>query len=228
MPLKLPDTGAPTDAQGRRHSPSAQRNAPAILAALQAYPLQGHLLEIASGSGYHAAHIAPHFPNLTWQPTDYDTANLPSITAWTHAIANIRPPIQRDATAKDWHKTHPNQDAILLINLLHLITKDQAASLLTESALSLTPGGHAFFSTINRNAKAYLYAIIGAEYLLRLLPRGTHDYAKFLKPSELAAMCRDCGLEIAGITGMTYNPVTMVYALGKDADVNYIMHCRAS
>jgi 2-polyprenyl-6-hydroxyphenyl methylase/3-demethylubiquinone-9 3-methyltransferase len=86
----------------------------------------------------------------------------------------------------------------------------------------------AFFSTINRNAKAYLYAIIGAEYLLRLLPRGTHDYAKFLKPSELAAMCRECGLEIAGITGMTYNPVTKVYALGRDADVNYILHCRAS
>ncbi len=145
MTLKLPDTGAPTDPQGRRHSPSAQRNAPAILAALQAYPLQGHLLEIASGTGYHAAHIAPHFPNLTWQPTDYDTANLPSITAWTYAIASIRPPIQRDATAKGWHKIHPNQDAILLINLLHLITKDQAASLLKESALALTPGGYAFF-----------------------------------------------------------------------------------
>jgi hypothetical protein len=145
MTLKLPETGAPTDPQGRRHSPSAQRNAPAILAALQAYPLQGHLLEIASGTGYHAAHIAPHFPNLIWQPTDYDTGNLPSITAWTHAIANIRPPIQRDATAKGWHKHHPNQDAILLINLLHLIPSKAATTLLQESALALTPGGCAFF-----------------------------------------------------------------------------------
>jgi len=90
----------------------------------------------------------------------------------------------------------------------------------------LRPGGHAFFSTLNRNAKSYLFAIIGAEYILRLLPRGTHDYAKFLKPSELASMCRESGLEIAGIVGMTYNPLTQRYALGKDTDVNYIMQCR--
>ena len=90
----------------------------------------------------------------------------------------------------------------------------------------LRPQGHAFFSTISRNAKSYLFAVIGAEYVLRLLPRGTHDYAKFIKPSELAAMSRDCGLEVASIIGMTYNPVTKVYALGADCDVNYIMHCR--
>jgi hypothetical protein len=145
MTLKLPDTGAPTDAQGRRHSPSALRNAPAILAALQAYNLQGNLLEIASGSGYHAAQIAPHFSNLIWQPTDYDAENLPSITAWTQATANIRPALQLDATAKGWHKDHPNQDAILLINLLHLIPSTAAITLLNESAQALTPGGHGFF-----------------------------------------------------------------------------------
>jgi Protein of unknown function (DUF938) len=145
MTLKLPDTGAPTDPQGRRHSPSAQRNAPAIRTALQAFPVHGNLLEIASGSGYHAAQIAPHFPNLTWQPTEFDAENLPSITAWTQNIPNIRPPIQLDATTKGWHKLHPNQDAILLINLLHLISSDQAVSLLNESVLALTPGGHGFF-----------------------------------------------------------------------------------
>lgn len=145
MTLKLPDTGAPTDAQGRRHNPSALRNTPAILAALKTYPLQGRLLEIASGSGYHAAQIAPHFPNLLWHPTDYDTGNLPSITAWTLGVTNIRPPIQLDATAKGWHNHHPNQDAILLVNLLHLIPTPAAATLLTEAALALTPGGCAFF-----------------------------------------------------------------------------------
>jgi len=85
-------------------------------------------------------------------------------------------------------------------------------------------GGHLFFSTINRNLKAYLFAVVGAEYVLRLLPRGTHDYARFIKPSELAAMCRAAGLQVSGVTGMTYNPLTRVYALGSDTDVNYILH----
>ena len=86
------------------------------------------------------------------------------------------------------------------------------------------PGGSLFFSTINRNLKSYLFAVLGAEYVLKLLPRGTHDYAKFVKPSELAAMCRAAGLTVAGVTGMTYNPFTRVYALGPDTDVNYILH----
>ncbi len=86
------------------------------------------------------------------------------------------------------------------------------------------PGGCVFFSTINRNPKSYLYAVIGAEYVLRLLPRGTHDYAKFIKPSELAAMCRSAGLRVNEVTGMTYNPFTKRYALEADTDVNYLMH----
>jgi 2-polyprenyl-6-hydroxyphenyl methylase/3-demethylubiquinone-9 3-methyltransferase len=86
------------------------------------------------------------------------------------------------------------------------------------------PDGHVFFSTINRNLKSYVLAVVGAEYVLRLLPRGTHDYAKFIKPSELAAMCRAAGLRVTAVTGMTYNPLTRVYALGRDADVNYILH----
>jgi 2-polyprenyl-6-hydroxyphenyl methylase/3-demethylubiquinone-9 3-methyltransferase len=90
----------------------------------------------------------------------------------------------------------------------------------------LNPGGHAFFATINRNPKAYAFAILGAEYILRLLPLGTHDYAKFVKPSELARMCRAAGMTVTGTTGMTYNPLTRVYALGRDTDVNYILHCQ--
>ena len=86
------------------------------------------------------------------------------------------------------------------------------------------PGGRVFFSTINRNLKSYLLAVVGAEYVLKLLPRGTHDYARFIRPSELSAMCRAAGLQVAGVTGMTYNPFTMVYSLGDDSDVNYILH----
>ena len=97
---------------------------------------------------------------------------------------------------------------------------------LTVQACSdlVRPAGHVFFSTINRNLKSYLLAVIGAEYVLKLLPRGTHDYANFIKPSELAGMCRSAGLQVSRVTGMTYNPLTRVYALGPDADVNYILH----
>ncbi len=97
---------------------------------------------------------------------------------------------------------------------------------LTVQACSdlVRPAGHVFFSTINRNLKSYLLAVIGAEYVLKLLPRGTHDYASFIKPSELAGMCRSAGLQVSRVTGMTYNPLTKVYALGPVADVNYILH----
>jgi 2-polyprenyl-6-hydroxyphenyl methylase/3-demethylubiquinone-9 3-methyltransferase len=88
------------------------------------------------------------------------------------------------------------------------------------------PGGHVFFSTLNRNAKSYLFAVIGAEYVLNMLPRGTHDYAKFIKPSELAQWSRNAGLGVNDITGMSYNPLNKTYSLGKDTDVNYMIACR--
>jgi len=87
-------------------------------------------------------------------------------------------------------------------------------------------GGDVFFATINRNPKSYLLAVIGAEYVLRLLPKGTHDYAKFIKPSELSRWSREAGLDVKSLVGMTYNPLTQIYALGRDTDVNYIVHAR--
>ena len=99
------------------------------------------------------------------------------------------------------------------------------ASTVRACAALVKPGGHVFFSTINRNPKSYLFAVIGAEYVLRLLPRGTHDYAKFLKPSELATHCRAAGLTLKTVIGMSYNPLTKIYALNNDASVNYLMHC---
>ena len=142
--LRLPDTGAETLPDGRRIVPSAQRNAPAILAALQSYDLRGRMLEIASGSGLHAAHIAPHFPRLVWQPTDIDPANLPSIRAWTAGIGTVLPPIILDACQAGWHGTHGGNDVILLVNLLHLIPTEGAQTLLGEVALALAPQGRAF------------------------------------------------------------------------------------
>lgn len=98
------------------------------------------------------------------------------------------------------------------------------ASTVAACAALARPGGHVFFSTINRNPKAYLLAVFGAEYVLGLLPKGTHDYARFIKPAELARMCRESGLEVREIIGMTYNPITHVASLGRDADVNYLVH----
>lgn len=102
---------------------------------------------------------------------------------------------------------------------------DPQSTVLACAALA-APCGQVFFSTINRNPKAYLFAIVGAEYILKLLPRGTHDYEKFIRPAELAAMCRTADLEVEEIIGMHYNPVTKVYSLGNDTSVNYLMRTK--
>ena len=98
------------------------------------------------------------------------------------------------------------------------------ASVVAACAKLVKPSGHVFFSTINRNPKAYLFAVIGAEYVLNMLPRGTHDYAKFIKPSELASWMRSADLSLLGQTGMSYNPITKHYWLDSDVSVNYMMH----
>jgi 2-polyprenyl-6-hydroxyphenyl methylase/3-demethylubiquinone-9 3-methyltransferase len=102
----------------------------------------------------------------------------------------------------------------------------EPASTIAACARMAKPGGHVFFSTLNRNAKSFLFAIVGAEYVLGLLPRGTHEYARFIRPSELAGWARAAGLVVHDLTGMTYNPITRAYALGRDVGVNYIAACR--
>ncbi|KAI3609373.1 3-demethylubiquinol 3-O-methyltransferase, 2-polyprenyl-6-hydroxyphenyl methylase [Cupriavidus necator H850] len=103
------------------------------------------------------------------------------------------------------------------------------ASIVQACATLVKPGGYVFFSTINRNLKAYLLAIVGAEYVLNMLPRGTHDYDKFITPSELARFARQARLDLVEMRGMTYNPLSQVYALGRDTDVNYMMaFCRVA
>ncbi|MDP1527663.1 MAG: bifunctional 2-polyprenyl-6-hydroxyphenol methylase/3-demethylubiquinol 3-O-methyltransferase UbiG [Rhodocyclaceae bacterium] len=100
------------------------------------------------------------------------------------------------------------------------------ASTIAACAKMVKPGGQVFFSTINRNPKAYLFAVIGAEYILNLLPKGTHDYTKFLRPAELARFAREAGLEVEEIIGMSYNPLTKTYKLGNDTSVNYLMRTK--
>jgi 2-polyprenyl-6-hydroxyphenyl methylase/3-demethylubiquinone-9 3-methyltransferase len=101
------------------------------------------------------------------------------------------------------------------------------AQTIQACARLVKPGGLVFFSTLNRNPKSYLFAIIGAEYILKMLPKGTHDWGRFIKPSELSRMVRDAGLISRNLTGMTYNPFTKVYKLNQDVSVNYILETRA-
>lgn len=113
-------------------------------------------------------------------------------------------------------------DVVTCMEMLEHVP-DPAAVVLACARL-VRPGGRVFFSTLNRNPKSYLFAVIGAEYVLNMLPKGTHEYAKFIKPSELSAWCRAAGLEVAGMAGMQYNPLNRRYALGDDVSVNYLMH----
>ncbi len=117
------------------------------------------------------------------------------------------------------------QDAFDVVTCMELLEHvPDPASMVVACAKLAKPGGHVFFSTINRNPKSFLFAIIGAEYLLGLIPKGTHDYARFIKPSELARWARTGHLHIDDITGLSYNPLTGRYWLGSDIDVNYMAH----
>lgn len=113
-------------------------------------------------------------------------------------------------------------DAVTCMELLEHVP--DPASIVRAAATLVKPGGDVFFSTISRNPKAYALAVVGAEYVLGLLPRGTHDYAKFLKPSELTRFCRQAGLNVRELKGMSYNPITQHYWLGSDTSVNYLIH----
>jgi 2-polyprenyl-6-hydroxyphenyl methylase/3-demethylubiquinone-9 3-methyltransferase len=114
-------------------------------------------------------------------------------------------------------------DLVTCMELLEHVP--QPASMVAACARLVRPGGRVFFSTINRNPKSYLFAVVGAEYVLGLLPKGTHDYMRFIKPSELLRWSRAAGLRVEEMTGMSYNPITRRYRLGSDCDVNYLVCC---
>ena len=113
-------------------------------------------------------------------------------------------------------------DVVTCMEMLEHVPDPEA--IVGACAQLVKPGGSVFFSTLNRNPKSYLFAVIGAEYILNMLPKGTHEYAKFIKPSELSAWARHAGLEVSMLMGMTYNPITQHYALGTDVSVNYLVH----
>lgn len=115
-------------------------------------------------------------------------------------------------------------DAVTCMEMLEHVP--DPASVVQACATLVKPGGHVFFSTLNRNLKSFMLAIVGAEYVLKMLPTGTHEYARFIQPAELAQACRNAGLELCASRGMSFNPLTQRYKLGADTDVNYLIACR--
>jgi 2-polyprenyl-6-hydroxyphenyl methylase/3-demethylubiquinone-9 3-methyltransferase len=157
-----------------------------------------------------------------------DLAQKPLRVAQIHAIEAQTPNVEyREVSAEALAAAEPESfDAVTCMEMLEHVP--DPASVVRACSRLVKPGGMVFFSTINRNPKSFVFAIVGAEYVLNLLPKGTHEYMKFIRPSELASYCRSAGLDVAGSRGMGYNPVTRRYWLSWDTSVNYLMAARKS
>ena len=189
----------------------------------QLAPLAGkQVLDVGCGGGILAESMARRAAHVT----GIDLAAKPLGVARLHAleteVANIE---YREIATEALAAERPGSfDVVTCMEMLEHVP-DPAAVVRACSALA-RPGGWVFFSTLNRNPKSFLFAIVGAEYVLRLLPRGTHEYARFIRPSELARFCRDAGLALQDSRGMEYNPLTRRYWLSGDTSVNYLLACR--
>ena len=155
-----------------------------------------------------------------------DLATKSLRVAQLHALEAQTPRVQyREISAEDLAAEQPASfDVVTCMEMLEHVP--DPASIVRACSALVKPGGWVFFSTLNRNPKSFLFAIVGAEYVLNLLPKGTHEYAKFLRPSELASYCRDAGLDVDHSKGMEYNPFTRRYWLSEDTSVNYLLATR--
>ena len=185
-------------------------------------PLTGReVLDVGCGGGL----LAEGMAGLGARVTGIDLSDKSLAVARLHLLESGRQVDYRQVAVEDLAAECPGRfDIVTCLEMLEHVP--DPASVVSACASLVKPGGSAFFSTINRNPKAYLFAIVGAEKVLKMLPQGTHDYDKFIRPAELAHHCRTAGLQVDEIIGMTDNPLTRSYALGNDASVNYLMRCR--
>jgi 2-polyprenyl-6-hydroxyphenyl methylase/3-demethylubiquinone-9 3-methyltransferase len=176
------------------------------------------VLDVGCGGGLLSEGMAVRGAEVT----GIDLSEKPLGVAKLHLLESGQKVDYRKISAEQMAEEMPGAfDAVTCLEMLEHVP--DPASIVASCARLVKPGGQVFFSTINRNPKAYLFAVIGAEYLLQMLPRGTHDFARFIKPSELTRWCKQSDLEPDELTGMTYNPLTKHYALGRDTDVNYLI-----
>lgn len=176
------------------------------------------VLDVGCGGGILSESMALRGASVT----AIDMGEAPLAVARLHQLESGVQVDYRQSTAEALAAELPGQfDVVTCLEMLEHVP--DPASVIQACQRLVKPGGQVFFSTINRNPKAYLLAIVGAEYLLKLLPRGTHDFRKFIRPSELGAWCRDSGLAVQDIVGLTYNPLSKTYKLGSDVDVNYMI-----
>ena len=179
------------------------------------------VVDIGCGGGILAEAMAGRGARVT----GIDLAEKPLKVAMLHALESASTVEYRLVAAEALADESPGAfDVVTCMEMLEHVP--DPASTVAACARLARPGGHVFFSTLNRNPTSFLFAIVGAEYVLGLLPKGTHEYARFIRPSELARHCRAAALEVEDLTGMTYNPITKVYALGRDVGVNYLLGCR--
>jgi len=178
------------------------------------------VLDVGCGGGILAESMAQRGASVT----GIDLSEKALRVAQLHLLESGGTVEYEHASVEDYAARHAGTfDVVTCMELLEHVP--EPAAMVHGCARLARPGGQVFFSTLNRNPKSYLYAVLGAEYLLGLLPKGTHDYLRFIKPSELARFSRDAGLRVDEMTGMTYNPLTRVYRLGRDCDVNYLIRC---
>jgi 2-polyprenyl-6-hydroxyphenyl methylase/3-demethylubiquinone-9 3-methyltransferase len=179
----------------------------------------GPVLDVGCGGGILSEALAANGARVT----GIDMADSPLAVARLHALEAGVDVEYLSTTAEALAEKRPNNFATVTCMELLEHVPDYTSTIKACSEMA-TSGATLFFSTINRHPKAYLLAVLGAEYVLNLLPRGTHDYAKFIRPAELARAARRAGLEVQEIIGMTYNPFSRVCQRSKDVDVNYLLH----
>ncbi len=185
-------------------------------------PLQGKkVLDVGCGGGI----LSEGMAQLGAVVCGIDMGKTPLDVARLHLLESELDIDYRQVPVEQLAEEQPGHyDIVTCMEMLEHVP--DPASVISACAKLVKPGGQLFFSTLNRNLKSYMFAIVGAEYILSLLPRGTHNFDKFIRPSELDSWIRQAGLSSTDITGLTYNPLTCTYKLDRDVDVNYMVACR--